>query len=87
MVNNFNISEFIEKFSSGCSKTNIKQFNKGEEITTYLVNRNQLCILISGSADLVRYDINRKQNCYRTFLTVNQFLARFFMISIPIVNL
>ena len=58
MVNNFNISEFIEKFSKGCSKTQIKDFNKGETITTYLVNRNQLCILISGTADLVRYDIN-----------------------------
>jgi len=42
----------------GCSKAQVKEFNKGETITTYLVNRNQLCILISGSADLVRYDIN-----------------------------
>lgn len=60
MQNNFDIAEFITNFSKSCSKTQIKTFSKGEEITTYLVNRNQLCILTSGTADLVRYDINRK---------------------------
>lgn len=58
MINNFDINEFIQNFSTKCSKTQIKEFNRGETITTYLVNRNQLCILISGTADLVRYDIN-----------------------------
>lgn len=58
MVNYFDISQFIQDFSYSCSKSQIKKFNKGETITTYLVNRNQLCILISGNADLVRYDIN-----------------------------
>ncbi|MCI8519248.1 MAG: hypothetical protein HFJ51_04070 [Clostridia bacterium] len=65
MLNNFDIQGFITDFSKACSKTQIKTFSKGEVITTYLVNRNQLCILISGSADLVRYDINRKQACDR----------------------
>jgi len=60
MLNNFDFQNFITDFSKGCSKTQIKAFSKGEVITTYLVNRNQLCILISGNADLVRYDINRK---------------------------
>ena len=58
MITNFNISKFINDFSSNCSRVQIKEFSKGETITTYLVNRNQLCILISGNADLVRYDIN-----------------------------
>ena len=58
MVNSFNISKFAKEFNTWCTKTQIKDFNKGEAITTYLVNRNQLCILIFGSADLVRYDIN-----------------------------
>ena len=48
MLNKFDMNKFINDFL------------KGEVITTYLVNRNQLCILISGTADLVRYDINRK---------------------------
>lgn len=60
MISNFDIQGFITDFSKSCSKTQIKTFSKGEVITTYLVNRNQLCILISGTADLVRYDINRK---------------------------
>lgn len=60
MVNDFDVSNFINDFKKGCSKVQIKEFKKGETITTYLVNRNQLCILVSGSADLVRYDINRK---------------------------
>ena len=58
MLNNFDIAKFAEEFSNGCSKSLVKDFNKGETITTYLVNRNQICILISGNADLVRYDIN-----------------------------
>ena len=60
MLNKFDMNKFINDFSKSCSKTQIKDFLKGEVITTYLVNRNQLCILISGTADLVRYDINRK---------------------------
>lgn len=59
MSNNFDMSKFINEFSTGCSRVQIKKFNKGEVITTYLVNRNQLCILIYGNADLVKYDINR----------------------------
>ena len=58
MKNTFNISNFIEDFSTNCSKVLIKEFSKGETITTFLVNRNQFCILISGTADLVKYDYN-----------------------------
>ncbi len=53
-----NIPEFAEQFSANCSKVQLKKFNKGETITTFLVNRNQLCILLSGNADLVKYDYN-----------------------------
>ena len=58
MKNNLEISKFITEFSSNCSKVQVKDFEKGETITTFLVNRNQFCILISGIADLVRYDYN-----------------------------
>ncbi len=58
MQNNIDISKFIKDFESNCSKVQIKDFEKGETITTFLVNRNQFCILISGNADLVRYDYN-----------------------------
>ena len=68
MITDFEIKKFADEFQKGCTKVQKKGFKKGETITTYLVNRNQLCILISGNADLVRYDINRKQNSHRAFL-------------------
>lgn len=58
MQDTFDISGFVKEFSSNCAKAQVKSFRKGETITTFLVNRNQFCILISGSADLVRYDYN-----------------------------
>lgn len=56
MDKNFEMEQFIKEFSSNCSKVQIKEFSKGETITTYIEKRNQLCILISGEADLIRYD-------------------------------
>lgn len=54
----FDVKQFIEEFSHSCTKVQIKQFQKGEVITNYIQKRNQFCMLISGSADLVRYDLN-----------------------------
>lgn len=54
----FDIKEFIQDFCHGCTKVQIKHFQKGEVITNYIQKRNQFCMLISGSADLVRYDLN-----------------------------
>ena len=65
----FNISEFIQDFSNNCSKTQVKYFEKGEIITTYLVNRNQICFLINGTADLIRYDFNGNKTIIGSFST------------------
>ena len=56
MGKNLEMEEFIKEFITSCSKVQIKEFSKGETVTTYIEKRNQLCILISGEADLVRYD-------------------------------
>ena len=56
MEKNIEMEEFIKEFVSNCSKVQVKDFSKGETITTYIEKRNQLCILINGEADLVRYD-------------------------------
>lgn len=56
MSKNFEIEQFVKEFATNCSKAQIKEFAKGETITTYIEKRNQLCIIISGEADLVRYD-------------------------------
>ena len=58
MNNNFNIGTFINDFSSSCSKALKKSFAKNETITTYIEKINQLCILLKGNADLIRYDFN-----------------------------
>ncbi len=50
------MQQFIEEFSTNCLKVQIKDFKKGETITTYIEKRNQFCILINGEADLIRYD-------------------------------
>ena len=56
MEKNVEMEEFIKEFVANCSKVQVKDFSKGETITTYIEKRNQLCILITGEADLVRYD-------------------------------
>ena len=58
MIINFDINDFIETFKNSCHKVQKKTFSKGEVITSYIQKRNQFCILISGNADLVRYDYN-----------------------------
>lgn len=58
MRTDFEIANFFEDFSSKCSKVSKRSFSKGELITTYIEKRNQLCILLSGTANLIRYDFN-----------------------------
>ncbi len=58
MNTNFDIEDFIQSFSTQCTKAQIKHFTKNETITTYIQKRNQLCILLKGHADLVRYDFD-----------------------------
>ena len=41
-----------------CSKIQKKHFSKGNIITTYIQKRRQICILLSGKADLIRYELN-----------------------------
>ena len=50
------ISEFIKEFELGCSKVKRKDFKKNETIINYSDNTNMLCILVSGVANLVKYD-------------------------------
>lgn len=63
----FNIEDFIKDFETNCSKVQKKTFFKNEVITTYIEKRNQFCILISGNADLVRYDLNGNKTIVEHF--------------------
>lgn len=58
MYTNFDKKIFIENFKHNCNKVQVKKFSKGEIVTTYIEKRNQICIVLSGEVDLIRYDFN-----------------------------
>lgn len=56
MDKNFDMQKFISQVTNSCSKSIRKKFKKGEVITTYISKYNQICILVDGSASLIRFD-------------------------------
>ncbi len=81
MKNNFNIKNFSNNLISYCEKIQIKSFEKNEIITTYIVNRNQICIVLEGSADLMRYDFNGNQMIVERFHQFDVFGEIFYQIN------
>ena len=77
----FDVNEFIQDFSHSCSKVQIKSFQKGEVITNYIQKRNQFCMLIYGSADLVRYDLNGNKTIVERISEGNAFGEIFYTIN------
>lgn len=64
MSETFNL---INNIQNNCSKVQKKQFAKNEIITTYIQKRNQMCIILSGTADLIRYDLNGNKDIVDKF--------------------
>lgn len=58
MDTNFDKKNFLENFKKSCNKVQVKKFVKGENVTNYIEKRSQICIVISGEVDLIRYDVN-----------------------------
>ena len=58
MVTINSTDNFLKDFASTCKNVQKKSFKKNQTITTYIQKRNQICIILSGEADLVRYDMN-----------------------------
>lgn len=81
MNNNFNFDNFLEKFEKSCTKSFVKKFDKNETIYAYLVYRTQLCILIEGEADLIRYDRNGNKNIVDHFVKNSMFGEIFYNIN------
>lgn len=67
MNSNFDVENFIKEFENNCNKVQKKSFDKNQVITSYIQKRNQFCILISGNADLVRYDLNGNRTIIEHF--------------------
>lgn len=64
---NFDIEQFVKKMENSCHRVQKKTFSKNEIITSYIKKRNQFCILVSGNADLVRYDLNGNRTIVEHF--------------------
>ena len=73
MDTNFDKKIFIENFKHNCNKVKIKKFIKGDTVTTYIEKRNQLCIVLSGEVDVIRYDINGNKTIISHFVDSDVF--------------
>lgn len=79
---NFDIKNFTKNFENSCHKVEKRTFSKNEVITSYIEKRNQFCILISGNADLVRYDLNGNRTIVEHFSENDVFGEVFYTITI-----
>jgi len=61
------ISKLAHEISCKCIKAQKKVFPAGSVITTYMEKRKQICILLSGKADLIRYDLKGNKDIIERF--------------------
>lgn len=80
MKNNSSL-DFVKQISESCLKMQIKTFSRSDIITTYIEKRNQLCILLEGEADLIRYDFNGNKTIVEHFMKNDVFGELFYPIS------
>lgn len=52
----FDVDNFVAKLQKSCHLSVVKEFQADEIITTFLLRRNQFCILLEGEAQLMTYD-------------------------------
>lgn len=81
MCCDFNIKEFTKQLQNSCTKIQIKKVEKNNTITTYIKNRNQIYILTSGKADLVKYDVDGNKTIIETLNENDIFGEVFFPIT------
>ena len=68
----------INNIEQGCSRIQKKHFNKNEIITTHIQKRMQICIMINGKADLIRYDLNGNKDIVYKFNSYDIFGEAFY---------
>ena len=81
MIYNTTIEDFLKDFSCTCKSVQKKSFKKNQIITTYIQKRNQICILINGEADLVRYDLNGDKSIIEHFTKNDIFGEAFYIVT------
>ena len=75
------VSDLVTKISQNCNNVQRKAFSKGSLITTYIEKRKQICILISGKADLIRYDLNGNKDIIDKFTKNDIFGEAFYPVN------
>lgn len=81
MDSEFSIEKFLNDFSRTCKSVQKKSFKKNHLITTYIQKRNQICILLNGEADLVRYDQNGDKSIIEHFTKNDIFGEAFYIVT------
>lgn len=76
-----NTEDFFTDFSCNCRNVQKKSFKKNQIITTYIQKRNQICILLEGEADLVRYDLNGGKSIIEHFTKNDLFGEVFYIVT------
>lgn len=74
------INTFIEE-KIDCPKLKIKEFKKNDIITSFIENRRELCVLLSGEAELIRSDFNGDETVLEHFLEDTIFGELFYSIT------
>ena len=77
----FDTQNFLNAFYQNCSKVQKRHFSRNEIITSYIAKRNQFCILVSGSADLIRYNLNGNKTIVEHFSPCDIFGELFYTIT------
>lgn len=78
---NNELTSFYNEFCQNCKKVVSKKFLKNETITTYIAKRQQLCLLKSGEAELIRYDFNGTRTIVEHYLESNIFGEIFYNVT------
>ena len=81
MNSKLNIENFLNDFSTNCKNVQKKSFRKNQTITTYIQKRNQVCIILNGEADLVRYDLNGNKSIIEHFTKNDIFGEAFYIVT------
>lgn len=76
------VSNLVQNISDNCLRMQKKTFTKGQIITTYMEKRKQICILLSGKADLIRYDLKGNKDIIERFHSNDIFGEAFYPVNI-----
>ena len=82
MRNELELTDFFEEFSNNCKNVQKKFFQKSQIITSYIQKRNQICVLLTGEADLVRYDLNGGKSIIEHYTKNDIFGEAFYIVTV-----